>query len=398
MHSPLTETQTTRLVWTLLAIYPLIGMGVDLIAPSLPALSQDLSASPSFSKNLISIYLFGFALFTLIAGTSLNTTGRKVWILGGLLVFTLASLMAGLFSHEFTLFLARFLQGAAVGSASTTVRVILTDILPKSILMRIAATMTMLWGIGPIIGPVIGSYLQAHIHWKANFYFFAAYGFLLFIFAKRYLRETLIQKKPWHFLSILKSLNVVLKDRYFMGLILIMAMTYSSIIAFVSIGAFLFETEFHYSVTTFGNIALLMGFAFFAGTLICKRLIPIFSSEILLQYGIYGLVFISASSSILFYFFDQAIIALIILNFLFLILVGIVYPSSMGKALAAFHGENSASSSALMSFLNLSITGTTALVLSFIHPKTVFMPFFVLLILSSVSFVLYQACVRHVKV
>lgn len=398
MHSALSEKQTTRLIWTLLAIYPLIGMGVDLIAPSLPALSQDLQATQSFSKNLISLYLLGFALFTLVAGTSLNTTGRKIWIIGGLTAFTVSSLIAGLFPSESTLLLARFLQGAAIGSASTTVRVIFTDVLPKSLLVRVAANMTMLWGIGPILGPVIGSYLQAHIHWRANFYFFALYGFFLLFFSNLYLKETLTQKKPWAFLSVLTGLKSVLLDRYFMGLVFIMAMTYSSIIAFVSMGAFLFEVEFHYSVTAFGNIALLMGLAFFAGTLICKRFIPIFSSDHLLKWGIYALVLLSGISSLIFYFFDQAINAFIILNFFFLLIVGIVYPTSMGKALAAFHGENSTSSSALMSFCNLGITGTYAFVLSFVNPKTVFLPFFVLFILSAVSFILYQTCVKNIKV
>jgi fucose permease len=50
------------IICIILGIFPLLGMAVDLIAPSLPAISQHLHISETVSKNLIAIYLLGYAL------------------------------------------------------------------------------------------------------------------------------------------------------------------------------------------------------------------------------------------------------------------------------------------------------------------------------------------------
>ena len=50
------------IVWALLCLFPIIGMAVDLLAPSLPAISTSLHASNTITKAVVSIYLLGYAL------------------------------------------------------------------------------------------------------------------------------------------------------------------------------------------------------------------------------------------------------------------------------------------------------------------------------------------------
>jgi MFS family permease len=70
----------------LLLLYPLIGMGIDLIAPSLPAISHDLGVSSTISKNLITLYLFGYAAGNFLIGFLSDTLGRRKLLMVSLLV------------------------------------------------------------------------------------------------------------------------------------------------------------------------------------------------------------------------------------------------------------------------------------------------------------------------
>jgi MFS family permease len=106
--------RTSLMVWVILSLYPLVGMGVDLIAPSLPAISHSLQASSAFSKNLITLYLLGYALGSFLMGFLSDTLGRRRLVIGGFLIFSLASLLPVFFPTEATLLLARGLQGFTI--------------------------------------------------------------------------------------------------------------------------------------------------------------------------------------------------------------------------------------------------------------------------------------------
>ncbi len=52
IKTALTEKHTQLIVWILLALYPIVGMVVDLVAPSLPAIAQTLQISHKLQKVL----------------------------------------------------------------------------------------------------------------------------------------------------------------------------------------------------------------------------------------------------------------------------------------------------------------------------------------------------------
>ena len=80
------------MMWTLLLLSPIIGITVDLVAPSLPAIAAGLHVSPSLAKGVISIYLLGYALGNFFTGFLTDALGRQKLLRIGLLGFLLASL------------------------------------------------------------------------------------------------------------------------------------------------------------------------------------------------------------------------------------------------------------------------------------------------------------------
>ena len=85
----------------------------------------------------------------------------------------LASLAPVVFPSIQVLLIARFLQGVTIGAAAVITRAVYSDILPPEKLIRLGPLLATMWGIGPIIGPMIGGYLQFYFGWQAGFCFFA---------------------------------------------------------------------------------------------------------------------------------------------------------------------------------------------------------------------------------
>src|SRR3990167_6442270 len=95
----LSEKQTQHIVWTLLSIFPIIGMTVDLVAPSLPAIASSLTISATLAKNVITFYLLGYAFGNFFIGFLTDAWGRQKLIRISVLGFSLVSLLP-IISHR----------------------------------------------------------------------------------------------------------------------------------------------------------------------------------------------------------------------------------------------------------------------------------------------------------
>jgi MFS family permease len=104
----------------ILSLYPLVGMGIDLIAPSLPAISHDLNTSDSFSKNLITLYLLSYMLGNFLIGFVSDALGRRKPMLFGFLIFMIVSILPAILSAPLLLLIVRFLQGFTIAAFAVT--------------------------------------------------------------------------------------------------------------------------------------------------------------------------------------------------------------------------------------------------------------------------------------
>ncbi|MGY9002344.1 MAG: MFS transporter, partial [Rhodospirillales bacterium] len=70
------------------------AMAIDMYLPALPAIAEGLATTNSAIQQTISVFLFGFAVGTLIYGPVSDRFGRRHVILSGLWIFFLTSLAA----------------------------------------------------------------------------------------------------------------------------------------------------------------------------------------------------------------------------------------------------------------------------------------------------------------
>src|SRR5829696_392363 len=104
--------------WTLLAVSIatfMLLLDITVVNTALPAIEEDLGASFTELQWVVDAYTLSLAALVLTAGVLADRLGRRRVFAGGLGIFTLASLLAGLAPDPTFLNLARALQG--VGGA-----------------------------------------------------------------------------------------------------------------------------------------------------------------------------------------------------------------------------------------------------------------------------------------
>src|SRR6202165_4466067 len=96
----------------------LIVVDMTIVNVALPSIQRDLGFSGSGLAWVVNAYLIAFGGLLLLAGRIGDLVGHKRVFLGGLAVFTIASLVCGLAQSQGMLVAARFVQGA--GGAMTS--------------------------------------------------------------------------------------------------------------------------------------------------------------------------------------------------------------------------------------------------------------------------------------
>lgn len=362
----LSEKRTRFILRTLLCLLPIIGMAVDLVAPSLPAITASLHVSTSFAKNIISIYILGYALGNFFTGFLTDALGRKKLLRLGLCAFMLASLAPVLFPHIEVLLLARFLQGITLGAVAVLLRSICSDILPAEKLVHLGTLLGTMFSLGPVIGPIIGGYLQAYFGWKAGFLFFSLAAFFMLIAVWVTIPETHFNRHPLHINTMKKNLMAVLSHRLFMSLTILMGLMYSLVIVFNTSGPFLIQTRLHYSPIFFGHLAFYLGLSFLFSTFCCRFFLKYFKMEKMLLGMINTLFVLSFFMVLASYFFTESITLVTISSAFIFFGCGFIFPMSMGKGLTLFR-PIVGTASATMYLGNMLITSLVSFIISFIH-------------------------------
>src|SRR2546426_4939040 len=106
---------TERRKWLALALLSavqfMVVLDIAIVNVALPSIKVDLGFSQENLQWVISAYALFFGGFLLLGGRAADLLGRRRLFLAGIVLFTLASLLAGLAWSEASLIAARSFQG-----------------------------------------------------------------------------------------------------------------------------------------------------------------------------------------------------------------------------------------------------------------------------------------------
>jgi EmrB/QacA subfamily drug resistance transporter len=162
-------SEERRKWWTLAAVsFGLFMIMLDntVVNVALPAIQEDLGTGISELQWIVTGYALTFAALMLIGGKLADAFGRRLIFIGGIVVFTGASLWCGFADSGNVLIAARVVQGAGAALMNpATLSIIAATFPPKERGMAIgiwAGTAALALAIGPLVGGLLTEHLSWH--------------------------------------------------------------------------------------------------------------------------------------------------------------------------------------------------------------------------------------------
>jgi MFS family permease len=146
----------------------MIGLGI--IWPLIPVYAVELGAGGFLVGLIIASFNVSRTLVSPFAGRLSDRWGRKKFIVTGLFVYAIISVLYVLPVHAETLILVRFFHGLASVLVVPIAMALAADIAPKQKLGLYMGTLNMAVMIGLGIGPVLGGTIRDHFGMDSAFY------------------------------------------------------------------------------------------------------------------------------------------------------------------------------------------------------------------------------------
>lgn len=169
------------------------SMDQTIVATALNAIQTDLSAELTWSGWTITVYSLGQIIAMPTAGKLGDQFGRKRVFLGGICVFTLASLACGFADNIYLLVVLRAVQALGGGAFLPSATGIVADHFGPH-RDRAVGMFTSIFPIGSIVGPVLGGVFVSWLGWRAIFLVNVPIGVVLFVLAAKLIAES--PRKP----------------------------------------------------------------------------------------------------------------------------------------------------------------------------------------------------------
>src|SRR6266576_5593321 len=179
-----------RRKWLALALLSVV-LDIAIVNVALPSIQVDLGFSQQNLQWVISAYALVFGGFLLLGGRAADLLGRRRVFLAGLIVFTLASLFAGLAWSEASLITARALQGLGAAVITPAALSILSTTFTEGRERNIAlGVWGAVGGFGAAAGVLLGGILTDALSWSWIFFVNVPVGVTAFILAPILLKES----------------------------------------------------------------------------------------------------------------------------------------------------------------------------------------------------------------
>lgn len=160
--------------WLTLAVVSVsllvVGLDTTVLNVALPTLVGELGASTSELQWIVDAYALMSGSLVLFCGSLADRLGRKWVFMAGLVLFTVASVIAAYANSVSALVLARGAMGVGEALVMPATLAIIGHVFPrgaertKAIGIWSAAV-----GVGTVIGPMVGGWLLSHFWWGSVF-------------------------------------------------------------------------------------------------------------------------------------------------------------------------------------------------------------------------------------
>lgn len=167
----------------------LFGLDVGVISGALPFLKNEFKLSIGSEGTVVSALLWGAVVGTLVSGTLSSRLGRRKTILISAVIFVIGSLFCSVATSESLLVVARLFLGIAVGVASFTAPLYLSEISPQKVRGSLISMYQLMITIGIVLAFLSNTWLASYAtfngvtggHWRLMLGIIAIPAALMFV-------------------------------------------------------------------------------------------------------------------------------------------------------------------------------------------------------------------------
>lgn len=224
------------------ALAALGAAAIDMYLPSLPMIETDLSPGSGQAQFTLSAFFVGLGIGQLFYGPASDAFGRRRVLMGGIILYCVASLACAFAGSMEQLIAARFIQALGAASGGVIARAMVRDMFALNEAARAQSFIALAFSVTPLLAPNIGGYILIAFGWRAIFLVLCGFGAVCLFMLVTRVPETLAPERrtPLRFLSLLRSYRLILSQRRSVGCILTGAFGFAGMFTFFAASPFVY--------------------------------------------------------------------------------------------------------------------------------------------------------------
>ena len=355
---------------TLLILGALSAFGplaIDFYLPAFPAMAHAFATDEKHVQTTLAAYFLGLSLGQLAYGPIADRFGRRIPLLFGVGLFTLASLVCAYAPNLDSLILARFVQALGGCAGMVLSRAIVSDKCDAVASAKVFSQLMLVMGLAPILAPMLGGVLVNLAGWQSIFLALSLFSAMCLLAVALGLPESLPASVPRQPLSgALRQYLRLLGDRVFIGHALTGGIAIAGMFAYIAGSPFVFIKLYgvpaeHYGWLFGTNAAGFILMAQVNARLLSRRGPAFLLARAVWLYLAAALVLLAVAA-----WHPDALWPLLVPLFVCIASLGCIAPNASACAMSG-QGARAGSASALMGCLQFSVAAGAAALVGLLH-------------------------------
>jgi MFS transporter, DHA1 family, multidrug resistance protein len=197
-------------------LFATLAFSIDAMLPALPAIAAELTPDAvNHAQLILTAFVLGMGVGTLLAGPISDAVGRKPAIAGGMLLYVIGAAIAHYANSIEMLLAARVIQGLGAAGPRIVGMALTRDLYEGREMARVMSFVMLVFMIVPAAAPAIGAGIIAFSGWRGVFLAFIVFGLTALTWVSIRQIETLPkdQRRALSVKNLKDSVREVLGDR-----------------------------------------------------------------------------------------------------------------------------------------------------------------------------------------